>query len=363
LLANCFNLSGQVANEWVDRLHFVLGMKYNSTIEQFGESGASGWGLLNSPVLGVEYEAKRIPASISFQANKTIIPGIGGEDNFPGAFQAYRREHTLQFKWRFKRFALGLGHYWYKSESFGNYVFLNAIEKARGILFSISVPIDWVDIELRSHIAYDPYFAALVGLESYSIALLSRIPGSGNRDKEQPENSERFIQFRGLIGARFFSTEGVKTFTGENMEPIGAAPLLGVEFYFPKFKTSVNLERDWWASINAGSPVRDFKGYMNTTFLGLRYHHALKNNRRLRIGAGYSFITDYDVKVRADYTEPGALDLFYYQVKGIGATLSYEILPKLDIEVKNTFPLKSVDGHHWRFLSLGTIYRFAPGKA
>jgi hypothetical protein len=178
--------------------------------------------------------------------------------------------------------------------------------------------------------------------------------------RRNPGSVNKTLAINGLTGARFFPTGNIELLTGEDFTPIGIAPLVGIELLHKKSGISLNLERDWWLALNGGSFRRDVKGYINSAFIGLGYHKLLQNDRHIRFRVGGSFIIDYDKLVDISLSTPNKDKLGNYQVKGIGAMVSYELLPDTDIEIKHTFPWLGDKLFNPTRFSLGLIYRYNP---
>lgn len=318
--------------------------------------------ILTSPVLGLEFAYTRLPVIIGYQRDMALVLW----NYVPGYDEAWSINNTweedqLQFYWVFINFSLGLGHYWKKRESFNHHDAPDAfILQRRGIQLSFAYPTKWLDIELRTKIQYSPGFAAL-GNSMHSILLLYRIGKKNNRGKRN-ENSD-ILTVNGIIGARLFRPD-IELIPGEEFnKPFGIAPGLGVEFLIEKINLSLNLEKDWWLYLNGGSPHRDIRGLINNSFIGIKYHHKLKNDRHIRLGLGGSWIEDNDNKIKNTTLNPTPEQqkLGNFQVKGIGVSLSYEVFPNTDIEAKTTIPTigeKPFDS--WSRTSLGIFYRFNP---
>jgi hypothetical protein len=89
----------------------------------------------------------------------------------------------------------------------------------------------------------------------------------------------------------------------------------------------------------------------------------LKNSRHIRLGLGGSWIEDNDNKLKniTPNPTPEQQKLGNYQVKGLGVSLSYEILPNTDTEAKTTIPFIGAKlFERNRRTSLGIFYRFNP---
>src|SRR5690606_19669546 len=196
-------------------------------------------------------------------------------------------------------------------------------------------PTQWLDIELRTRLQYDPDFSALVGGANYSLLFLYRI------GKNKPENlTPGFLTVNGILGIRAFPLN-IKLLPGEEFNMgVGFAPALGLEFLINNINTSLNFEKDWWLYFNGGSPERDLRGLIYNTFIGIKYHYKLRNEHHLRFGLGGSWIEDNENKFEniTPNPTPAQQKLGNFQVKGLGVSFSYEILRNTDIELKTTIP-------------------------
>jgi hypothetical protein len=318
--------------------------------------------ILTSPVLGLELSHSKLPISFGYQreSNLAFWNYVPGYDEAWSSHQTWE-EDQLQMYWRIKHFSLGVGHYWKKRENSGNHEIPGFfILKRKGVQLSFVYPTKWIDIEFRTKIQYDPDFAA-IGNAMHSILFLYRI---GKREEGEHE-SPPIITVNGIIGARVFRPE-IKLIPGEEFnKPFGIAPGLGLEFLFEKINISMNLEKDWWLYLNGGSPTRDVRGLIFNSFIGAKYHHELKNGRHIRFGLGGSWIEDNDAKLKnvTLTPTPEQQKLGNFQVKGIGASLSYEILPNTDVELKTTIPIVAFQEKAFESTSrtsLGIFYRFNP---
>ncbi len=257
------------------------------------------------------------------------------------------------------RFRFGLGHYWRKRENNGNFLFQGSqTTNRKGIIILFSLPTKWIDVEFRSKVNYSPDFGALLGTESYGLVLTHRLSKIHKR-----YSSLDFLTVNGIIGARFFPIN-IELLPGESfIKPFGIAPGLGVEILFNDLNISFNLEKDWWNSFNAGSNIRTVKGLIYSSFIGVKYHQKLKNDRTIRFGIGGSWIEDDENKLDLITLNPTAEQqkLVNYQVKGIGISISYEFIQNVDIELKTTLPTigESIFENSSR-TSLGLFYRFNP---
>ena len=266
-------------------------------------------------------------------------------------------EYQLQAYYDFKRISVGLGAYWKRRENEIIHLFPDLTNgKRSGIQMSASIPLNWIDIEFRTKIGLQPIFAAL-GTSQHSVLFLYNF--DRKRISRKPNKK---VMVNGLIGARFFLTKSIELLIAEDLVPIGTAPMVGLEIVHKKSGVSINIERDWWVAFNGGSFRRDTKGYINTAFLGAGYNYLLNNNRYFRIKIGGSFITDYDKLGKLKFTDPNVTKLITYQIKGIGASFSYELLPNIDVEIKHTFPIIGDKLFNPLRTSVGLIYRYNPNK-
>jgi len=302
----------------------------------------------------------KIPIRIGGQTDFNFQFSVPVQDTFNFATWSVDRtwiENQIQAYYDFEKFFVGVGGYWKRREDNSNHSIPDFFFwKYSGLQLSVGIPLNWIDIEFRTKIGFNPTFAAL-GTSQHSILFLYNIDKQRINKKRNGK-----ISVNGLIGAKFFSTNSIELLRGEDLTPIGVSPLVGLEIVHKKSGLSLNLERDWWLALNGGSPRRDVKGYINSAFLGLGYHHLLGNNRFLRFRLGGSFIIDYDKLADIRITTPNANKLGNYQVKGIGAMVSYEILPDTDIEMKHTFPILGDKLFSLTRFSIGLIYRYNPNK-
>lgn len=312
--------------------------------------------ILSSSTLGLEVGRKDFPLKVNYQYNFNLtfwnyVPNWDEEWNI----HIIREEEQINLYWRFKFFSVGLGHYWSKTE---NHLTRLPTHLDKGVQISLSYPAQWLDIELRTSVQYEDYFAAIFGSSLYSVSFLYRIGAQPNEF-----NKIDFLTVNGIIGARAFPIT-ITPITGEKFnKPFGIAPGLGVEFLVNKINLSLNLEKDWWLSFNAGSHYRDLKGLIYSSFAGVKYHHLLKNGRHLRYGFGGSWIEDNENKIKntTPNPTPEQLKLGNYQVKGFAISVSYEILPNTDIELKTTLPLLGEDiFENPSRTSIGLFYRYNP---
>lgn len=357
LFMECIVLAQEKGNNF--SINPIIGTRiHNNRQEDVSFAGPAQY--LTTGVLGLEVIHKKYPFGITYQKdyNQFFRAHIGGEYYEPWSLKEIWEEDQIQVYWYLKHFSLGLGHYWKRIENeLAHWAPGAFVTKRKGIQLSISYPTHWLDIELRTKLQYDPDFAGLVGLNHYSLLFLYRI---GKKRTATPEL--KFLTVNGIIGARSF-LHNINLIPGEEFNTsLGIAPALGIEFLFHPINLSLNLEKDWWLSFNAGSPRRDVKGLIFNSFIGIKYHHQLKNGRHLRFGLGRSWIEDNEIKLENVGADPDYINrLGNFEVKGIGVSFSYEILPHTDLEVKTTIPTigEKIFENRSR-TSLGLFYRFNP---
>lgn len=338
----------------------IVGFKiHNNRLESLSFAGPAK--VLVSVVIGGEISYKKFPFTLSYQRDylQRFWHYAGPENNEDASVREIWEEDQIHLYWHLKYLSLGLGHYWKQRENELNHWSPGSfVQQRRGFQLSITYPTHWLDIEIRTKLQYDPDFAGLAGLNNYYLYFLYRI---GAKRKTKP--ALKFLTVNGVIGSRVFLHE-VKIIPGELFnKPLGFAPSFGVEFLFHKIGLSLNAEKDWWISFNGGSPRRDVKGLVYSSFIGARYHLLLKNGRHIRFGLGGSWIEDNENKLEniTLTPTPEQQKLGNFQVKGLGITLSYEILPYTDLEFKTTLPFIGEEIFENRSRSsLGIFYRFNP---
>ena len=351
-------LFGQADSNRV-KLCVQVGYRIHDDTQELGRL-LGGRRILSSPTFGLMLVMPKIPLRLGWQTDFNILPEVPVQH--PSNYATWSiaetwLEHQIQAYYDFKKLFVGVGGYWKRREGSLNHQGPGYFEwKHSGAQLSIGMPMNWMDIEFRTKIRIEPQFAAL-GTSQHSLLLLYNID---KKRKAKVRNDK--LTVNGLVGARFFSTHNVELLVGEDLTPIGIAPLVGLEILHKKTGLSVNLERDWWLAANGGSFRRDVKGYINSAFIGLGYHRLLKNDRFLRLRLGGSFIIDYDIAADIGVNTPNKNKLGNYQVKGVGAMVSYEILPDTDIEMKHTFTILGDKLFSLTRFSVGLIYRYNPNK-
>lgn len=358
LFCSCYS-SGQSKLKHIG-LRPIIGFRlHNNGGEEASQAGPKK--VLTTPVVGIQIHQSKWPISLSYQRdfNLQSTSYSPGEVNFWLINETWE-EDQLQLYWQFSKFSLGLGHYWKKRENFGHHLSPGVfILKRRGIQLSFVYPTKWLDIEMRTQLQYDPLFAGLVGSSKYSILFLYRI----GKTPEKQSIALPFLTVNAIVGTRFFKPD-IKLISGEEFnKPFGIAPGIGFEFLVNKLNLSLNIEKDWWLSLNGGSPERDIRSLINNSFLGVRYHTQLKNQRWVRFSVGGSWIEDFENKIKNITPNPTSTQqkLVNFQVKGIGLSISFEILPNTDVEAKTTIPIIGEKPfERWSRTSVGIFYRFNP---
>jgi hypothetical protein len=317
--------------------------------------------VLASPTAGIFIHFGKSPVSLGWQTDingQMSVPTLDSTDYAIWFLNETWISHQVELRYSFEKIYLGLGAYWQRREGYINHLIPipGVIEwKTSGLHLSAGLPFSSIDIEYRTRIKLQPDFATIISSSQHSLLLLYNL---GKR--RNPGSVNKTLAINGLTGARFFPTGNIELLTGEDFTPIGIAPLVGIELLHKKSGISLNLERDWWLALNGGSFRRDVKGYINSAFIGLGYHKLLQNDRHIRFRVGGSFIIDYDKLVDISLSTPNKDKLGNYQVKGIGAMVSYELLPDTDIEIKHTFPWLGDKLFNPTRFSLGLIYRYNP---
>lgn len=321
--------------------------------------------LITAPLIGFEISAENSPISLSIQKdwNVEYVPHTDLSQTLGYSINQYWRENNFLLNYEFSQdYRVGAGYYFMRRENSLNQDLGNSVVRDyQGLLLSVSKRLDWLMIELRTKVTLKPSFGAL-GSAQHSLVFSYHF--KKEREVETTESKfDKHFQLNAVLGTRFFPISGVKVLRNEKFGAVGIAPTLGIELLYKKYNLSFNIEKDVWLSLNGGSSRREIKGHIASTLIGVKYHPILKNERHIRIGVGYSLIRDLDKM--ALITDPSPYNLKgleIYQVKGIGASLSYELFSNADVELKHTFPIRSLDEkllNPIRF-SAGIIYRINP---
>jgi hypothetical protein len=319
----------------------VIGIRGHSNGLPIGLAPGGKPLLITAPMLGFDLSlGQRFSFSVQKDWNVTVIP-YNDIPLFGHTLNETWTENSFLLRYGFlKKYATSIGYYFMRKEGSLNHDLGSSVSRDfKGLLLSVSKQYDWLNIELRTKINLSPYFDALIGAALYSVVFSHQI---GKTPKETNSFNDKF-QLNALLGMRFFPIKGVYTIQNEEFGKIGIAPTFGLELLHRKHNLSFNIEKDVWFSFNGGSSKREIKGQIASSLVGFRYHLELKNNRYMRFGLGYSLISDLDKRALVIDGSPYNLKgLYHYQVKGIGASLSYEFMKNGDLELKHTFPIKSL---------------------
>jgi hypothetical protein len=225
-----------------------------------------------------------------------------------------------------------------------------AVESYQGVEPSLVYQLSWLSLELRHRVNITHGFDIL----SFSSTSFGFIYSPGRHSQYKDTGKlHRFLSVRGQIGGRFFIPKGIETLPGERLGKASFAPVVGLEFYVPKYRFSFNMEKDFWVGINAGSFKRNLKGLITNTALGFKYHQALENGKHLRYGLSATWIYDLQtIREKRGFTK------LQYSDFGIGANISYELVKNWDLEIRHTVTLVEEPSlFTLRRLSLGLIFR------
>ncbi len=324
--------------------------------------------LVNSFGVGLNLTYKRIPFSITLTRDYSseLVAYHESLDSFYIPFsitQTWAENHIMLY-YRMKQIDIGVGYNFLRRENNNNFYYGDLVVKDyHGLWLAMSRSFQWLDIEFRTKITLTPTFAAL-GWSQHSIVLSYKL---GNTEREirqtyQDSKDKNFV-YRFILGGRCFPITNLRILENEDFGKVGIAPSLGLEVLWKKYGLSLNVDKDIWISLNGGSIKRDIKGMITSNFAGIKYHKLFKNNRNIRLGIGYSYIRDLDkiglLTVDSPYINKGFSN---FQVKGIAGTVSYEILKNTDIEIKHTFPIKSMGEDIFNPLrfSIGILWRHNP---
>ncbi|HMQ45881.1 MAG TPA: hypothetical protein PKA00_02985 [Saprospiraceae bacterium] len=299
--------------------------------------------LYTAPLIGFDLRLVNSPFSLTFQRDVNIT--------FLSYALSEYAPYRIGLKWEESHWMLGynlpkdyrisLGYYLMRLDNalvyeFGSFV----VQDYQGIEVGIAKQFDWLNVELRTKVSFDPIFGAIFGWEMYSLIVSYRF----ERLQHEESALAKHFQLNAVVGTRFFPIKGVAVFANEEFGKIGIAPSIGIELLHKRSGFSLNVEKDIWISLNGGSSFREVKGQINSSLIGIKYHAQLKNQKHIRVGVGYSLIRDLDKIALLKIDAPFPVNKFAnYQVKGIGVSLSYELIKKTDIEFKHTFPILSIN--------------------
>lgn len=342
-------------------LSLQLGFRVHDDSQELGRA-AGERKTLSSPMVGLMLQMPKVPLRVGVQVDFDVLletPIIDRQlvNYAAGSVAETWIEYQLQAYYDFSKWTLGLGTYWKWRESFLDHAIPGFfIREYYGVQLSAGVPLNWLDLEFRTKVGLEPMFAAL-GTSQHSLLLIYNLDKSRLR-----REGFKSITVNGLIGGRFFSTQNIELVAGEYLFPVGTSVLVGMEVIHNKSGLSLSAERDWWLAINGGSLTRDVKGYINTAFVSAGYHKQLKNNRFLRFKLGWAAIVDYDKRGKIGPSTRNRDKLGTYQVKGVGAAVSYELFKSTDVELRHVFPVWGDRLFNPLRTSVGLVYRYNPSE-
>jgi hypothetical protein len=310
--------------------------------------------IYSTPFLGIGLELRPLGVGIAYQKESNLT-FAGYENSVPWSIHELFEEDEIHLFCKHRIFTIGLGHYWSRVENINHHENPGAyVSRAKGIQLLFATRLAWIDVEFRSKVQYSPDFSAVLSPNN-SICFKASLT------KVDSSHQNKLI-INGLIGSRIFINDS-EVLPGEDFNTtISLAPLLGLEVMFNPIKTSLNLEKDWWITLNGGSPNRDVKTYVASVLIGLRHHFQLKNSKHLRVGLGASYIEDLEIKRNSSSIPVQDRDkVKNWQVKGLGISLSYELFNNCDLELKTTLPFIGEEiFERISRTSVGIIYRHNP---
>jgi hypothetical protein len=342
-------------------LSLQLGFRVHDNSQEYVNTGGEPM-MLSSPMVGLMLQMPRMPLRVGAQVDFNVLLFTPIIDRQPVNYAASSVaetwiEYQLQAYHDFSKWTLGLGTYWKWRENFGHHDLPGAfVREYYGVQLSAGIPLNWLDLEFRTKVGLKPGFAVRGGSQR-SLLLIYNL----NKSRLRREGFKS-ITVNGLIGGRFFSTQNIELVAGEYLFPVGTSVLVGMEIIHNKSGLSLSAERDWWLAINGGSLTRDVKGYINTAFVSAGYHKQLKNNRFLRFKLGWAAIVDYDKRGKIGPSTRNRDKLGTYQVKGVGAAVSYELFKSTDVELRHIFPVWGDRLFNPLRTSVGLIYRYNPSE-
>ena len=345
-LAFCGHVSSQT-----DRLHlrFVMGTRIVVHVG-LGAKTSAPIRPTFKPVFGIELFSQK-PFFLYFHADGAIYRYLQ-----PVSKRVEVSEKSFQYDlglgYRMKHFTIGIGHFWERLESNGNYVWYsiphdNKQRHPQGINLFISKALGPTDIEFHMETAYAPYFAGfLPGDGLYSVKLMHRF--DKNWKSSKPDRLARNFSIDPIVGSRFFINRSNNILLSEVPPKIGVVPTIGFELRKTGFPISMVLEKDLWLSFNGGSPTRDVRAHHTNTGLGLKHTQKIKNGRKLEFTLSY--ILSIDSESMQANTEK------YYHNRGIGMSVGYEAFSNTFIEFRNIYPLRGRQPFDARLITLGLFH-------
>lgn len=357
LIFSSINLFSQENNSKFE-LNPVVGLRFhNNEIEIFGDNIRPK--ALTSLIAGLELRHQKLPLSLSSYINYylELLP-IQSRSEIRYRVGETREKVNIQLNWKRNNSIFSAGYYWKRRENIATHFTSNSANSVHGLEVSFGYSFQWLDIVFLQQFpitAPDP-----LGSGQRSILFLYPIGRNSNKENQLFKNKNWTLS--GILGMRSFIPNHQLLRTEGYNNKFGFASTIGLEFLWKRYHTSLNLEKDWWISFNAGLFTRDIKGYIANSFVGLKHHFLLKNQRHLRVGMGGSWTEDFESKktlIEMGRTQSieERTHFINYQVIGLGITLSYEILLKVDIEAKTIIPLARDKGYYIRRTSLGILYR------
>lgn len=310
-----------------------------------------GFDLRSSPLLGIGVNLPKHKISIEGFGYQTITLYAFPKNNEINAIWKYKKlniYYELNKHWK-----IGVGHLWRKHD---NFFTQNGIGngKEKSLLCNISYQLGNVRIEYSKAAMYRPFFSLLDYPEN-SFTLFYHFKNQTSINKTSNSN----IKVNALIGEKTFIVN-LKPMLSEQYPKIANAFNLGIEFLHKPTNISFNFERDWWLSLNGDSPIRNVKAYVRNTNIGLKYHLRYQDEKKIKVGIGYSATSDSDLlsDARKDLFDGKISPWRYFNnVKGISCSIAFPITKKFDLEAKNIFSIVGDKTINIRRFSLGLSYR------
>lgn len=331
----------------------MLGLRFQSD-ENYDASTKPRSGFPITPIVGAKISVNKW--ALSFEANPWFVLNYALDTNGGKTYDIpiIRKNWDINLSYQFKRLYLGIGHNWRRTDADVFHIYPNAnfVRTDNCVNLLIGKQISGFNVEFRSRIKYSHGFSALVGTSNYSLAIYRQF------NKERRENSTKPGSFKlaMLLGVHFFGVDKQNLYRGEDRRNLAIAPLYGFEFMW-KNRLSFGIDRNLWLAFNGGGQHRDLKNYQSNTAVGFRYHHKFKSGNHLRAGLSGMWIVDKDELVSLSIDEVYRKHLYNFQVKGIGASLSWEFYKNTDLEIRNTFPLIGRKMFDIRLFSVGLVRR------
>lgn len=312
---------------------------------------------INSSFLAaVDVNFEKIPFSIFYSYDYFIAlqSSTSKQTNISSIYEKYTG-HLLALKYKKANKYFGIGHYWQNAENWLNYLypFGTTYTKSRYITGIIGFRNNKIEIEYQPSVRYSPSFGG-VDFEVHSIN--TRILLNSDNIK----NKNNAIDVRMYITGRLFILNQ-KPLIGEHFSALGFSPGIGLSILFPKINTNLFIERDIWLSLNGGSFERPIKGFISNSIIGLKYSFNIRKDKFIRIGLGMTYITDhstlYDTR---NSIVTGSINRrrWYYNVKGISATVEYPIGKRLNFEFRHITPFVGEKKFQSERTSIGVNYYF-----